>query len=921
MVGHWGRKGELMTRTLKSTRIKGLPPKVQLRTKDAVTGSYPAHVRQTSDNRTGMYRAFYDDGKTVDFKSYSMTPSASATHTGPGFNAEASYTGYNRGGDIILWMRAETIVSDGFGGLGIHDTTDNHNMTMFTHSYALSTDIPSYYNNVRDTFPNAYSLHISGALDGEQTVADVYSVSKNQTDFSGNRPFSISAHVKFDVMNTVNPVISRGVWNTHKADWALIVYGSGAIEFAIYNRGTGEFAGWLTDDTGWVIVGEWVHITVTFDGTSVFKCYINGVEVPGNINDSSGTPWTDFAAGNNDVYIGAISDNVLFGAKYASNGFFDQIILCHEVASLSDVGFFYSGSPIPGDVDTVAASPIGLALPAGLHTSNPALLRVDAYGNLVENREMLTDIVVAGPIRKGIGDSWVTFTPGQDLQPFRDDGHPAVVGKSVVSGSTQNPFYATGSRVADVGEGFSQPLWSKTKIEIDLTAIGGGQLNIRNAYNPGGAFKTQYQMGYFNFNTRVWTGLGDGFADYSPYLGTPDLFASSFINNSFIGFAPSMGIPESPNPIELNYGAAPLMAAGYPISQFGFPHNPKYAAEDAYLYPLSGVLSGPFLCEKMVVEFTASFDASSTNNFSPYYDSGAPENPGDQTYTTASFAVANFFILNQRKQYRLSLETHQTLGTLDYYENNPSAYTLTTSSIPQTVYGRYVDTVRDLVSYIGISSRGSEMTASIGGRTPTELYTRDLTLVGASQGPAGMSWNSAFMVSASIVSPSKTPKVGTFLPFSAFVDIGSIGDLPYEIDIGFDGGRLGLGLSRSSGRDFLSPLSVFPFTAVSTSFDNIIAGAGLGPGGIMLIQGTKDNFQKANPYLLMPSDNLVFGWQLPAMLNQTLNVNSGSLGPNFDFPVGHYKVTLYGSMISEGVEHHDTLNQLLTSAGVHEVIG
>jgi hypothetical protein len=61
-----------MPRTLKKTRIKWFPPKVQLRALDAASGSYPSKVRQASDNRSGNYNVRFNDQDTIVFSDSSV---------------------------------------------------------------------------------------------------------------------------------------------------------------------------------------------------------------------------------------------------------------------------------------------------------------------------------------------------------------------------------------------------------------------------------------------------------------------------------------------------------------------------------------------------------------------------------------------------------------------------------------------------------------------------------------------------------------------------------------------------------------------------------------------------------------------------------------------------------------------------------
>ena len=82
-----------------------------------------------------------------------------------------------------------------------------------------------------------------------------------------------------------------------------------------------------------------------------------------------------------------------------------------------------------------------------------------------------------------------------------------------------------------------------------------------------------------------------------------------------------------------------------------------------------------------------------------------------------------------------------------------------------------------------------------------------------------------------------------------------------------------------------------------------------------------------NPYILFPTDNLIFGWQAPIG-----NISGSSLGNVGDmgqlhFPQGKGRLILYGSSLrinpetNQLEEYHDTLNQLLNSDSIHEVIG
>jgi hypothetical protein len=128
------------------------------------------------------------------------------------------------------------------------------------------------------------------------------------------------------------------------------------------------------------------------------------------------------------------------------------------------------------------------------------------------------------------------------------------------------------------------------------------------------------------------------------------------------------------------------------------------------------------------------------------------------------------------------------------------------------------------------------------------------------------------------------------------------------------------GLFAPGGRDFIGTLEKGKILASS---DSLISGYPLStdPSGSII---TLDRYSKSNPYLLHPTDQLVFGWQLPVAnrINSAFGTAQyNGKGTEMTFAPVPSKITFYGSMISEGRETHDTLNQLLSSVSIYEVIG
>ena len=89
--------------------------------------------------------------------------------------------------------------------------------------------------------------------------------------------------------------------------------------------------------------------------------------------------------------------------------------------------------------------------------------------------------------------------------------------------------------------------------------------------------------------------------------------------------------------------------------------------------------------------------------------------------------------------------------------------------------------------------------------------------------------------------------------------------------------------------------------------------------------------QQKAPYLLLPTDELIFGLEaaIPLTYFQNFYTATGSrlaiATPQLHNKIpglhgARSSVTFYGSLIREGKEHHETLNQNLTSPNIHEAI-
>jgi hypothetical protein len=172
----------------------------------------------------------------------------------------------------------------------------------------------------------------------------------------------------------------------------------------------------------------------------------------------------------------------------------------------------------------------------------------------------------------------------------------------------------------------------------------------------------------------------------------------------------------------------------------------------------------------------------------------------------------------------------------------------------------------------------------------------------------GFSSTNQFILSSS-VKASLSYKEGFTAPFSGS-SVASLGG-EYIQSLNYSGRNQ---LNRANGRDWRSAFEIPSIAGTGSynigSFNNLI--------------NVNNNYTKPNPYLLLPTDKLTFGFQLPT--GQLMGSNTGVQSTIIFSPQGINKITLYGSSLrvnpetNQLEEHHDTLNQLLSSESIHEVI-
>jgi hypothetical protein len=465
-------------------------------------------------------------------------------------------------------------------------------------------------------------------------------------------------------------------------------------------------------------------------------------------------------------------------------------------------------------------------------------------------------IIASGSMKKNVSDIFVTFTPGQDIEPFQDFANPEVDGKISASIGGVNPFYATGSLVETTGLGFQQPLWSKNKIEIDVTPSSFQQIGADLSSSA------NYPMCYWNNVSKQYDGVGTGAGFFTPY-GTTLADLKTYLSGQAIGFGATLGSGgTSPNDL------ARLRTMGYPISNFGFPYDPKFQPNANQQLLMQNYISEPFLLEKIVVELSCSFETNAIT-------------AGGGSTT----AMWNFFVLNSRPEI-----SEKTVGdqTIHYVAGGGGSFSsFVTSSISS-------NSVSDLITFAQVSFYDPVQTLYGPVRDQIVVPTKTLT---------STYWNGQLVLSSSIKNPIGYEK-GLLGGFGG-------ANFTYLEDLRISGRSQ---INQVNGRDWKN----------SFESPNVI-GYWSNPTGGGISIPILAAYKKENPYILLPTDKLTFGWHMPNKANE--DTGSPNVSDMSFFTTGINKIILYGSTLrlnpetNQLEEYHDTLNQLLSSNSIHEVIG
>lgn len=479
----------------------------------------------------------------------------------------------------------------------------------------------------------------------------------------------------------------------------------------------------------------------------------------------------------------------------------------------------------------------------------------------VSTPNVLQGLIAAGTSSKGIADSQVEFTPGENIRPFDE---------SRVYIDNDSEFYQTGTN-SSILPGFDQRLGSKTIITLDINPTAATDVffstgsSVSNSTSQIGS-----GLAYFNWNLKKWEMIGDTVNGVRTGSNIDILNPNPVIRSA--APHPAGGIPQFVMS-QILYNTA--RHVGIFHSTHGFPFATQYNSTGSQEFLLTGTLNAPFLLEKATLEWSGSF-ASYPN---------ATLEDGPLNY---QFMLLNISPVNDSVVISQDL-TGSASGTPGTFTSRNNSFTVTS--------------VKDLV-WSGIVSRYySALTAS----APPLTYERDLNLVKIDNDATGINAvTGTFRVESSAGIYGKNDGLHTM---ALRGDTENSPLLANKIGFRNFGGYV-------EGKSFISPIP------------------GINPSGSFTADGTDPNkkysisfipssdIRKNSPYVLLPHHKLVLGfygvpiqgtqdnngiWSENSMRNHVTTLSPG-LG----------RLTLYGSLLRNGLPTDSENNQPLTSDAVHE---
>lgn len=849
----------------KKSGYLNIPAKLVLKNKDNATGSYPSVLRMGDKDRTGNYSLQFDDVNTIVF-------------------------------GRRIFDKFE--LKDKVNGILGYTKTISSNFWTFTSNLEIRKE--SFLNSDGSTAADG-ALVFVGAGDAEGRWISTKEKIKNPV---------VEAEVIYGPYNETRNILLEGLGL--KSPGNLPARG---LKVQISTTGT---------------PGSWSTIkTLTGDLEALFTAssFNNKSDFQKSVNERKRikiklTP-TDFSvAGANDFYLRFIQESIVSPSQ--------------PEWAIGYVDIKYHNEEINYPLGIDASSRIGQKIATGAIANTHSLPTLKTFGRAIS----------------GLSDVHLSFTPGESITAYED---------SRINTISEDLFFRQGS-APEALPNFSTPLWSKTQIVVDLspntqTTFGlTSKCSIDNTGdssvtpNSRGTFEEtditikQQLMVYWNKDLKRWEKIAQGVSGNAAALANDsslfDMISSGALGFSSVGMVSTGSDHLIQNQVVVSSDA--LSSYVRPTSTFGFPYAGKYEATSSQVIKARDIgINKPFLLEKCSLQFDSAFEFASIN-----YDSGSRAyslvagvlNDSDRTnLDNQKVFIPTFFILRQHHDNFSKEITYYTgSNVIEEFKKSitiPDSVHLSTDNSDSSL--TTVENARELITYgqvtlfvSGTKNQASSATEGYGTQNAqisldevlSNGLSRDLTidvlsLSGQTSFDSSTSGQLASITGSFGVNfPSR---VSNILPIGSQVILklrsGSVGGIYLNNSAG---GR-SYGSLESSSRALVNGTPTRQLGDKYFYFSPAINSA-----PVEIQSNTAQSNDIYSPFVILPEDDLVFGWQYP-MTDKILRAAPGKRDNRLNSMslFGNSKLVLYGSQLREGKEFHEGLNQNLLSDNLHEIIG
>jgi len=749
-------------------------------------------------------------------------------------------------------------------------------------------------------FEDASNNEIEIGNSPNESEADLFNFSKLTPDGLGSpyagsdNPFSVSMWVKVKTSGTNNTLFSKsdGVFNQYHA----YLDSSNAIQFSIWDSSTLGYRyivsyAPLTENV-------WYHLAFTYDGRGGddaqkgLKVYINGHLDTSTLESKHGT-FLGFTPNTKKKF--------RIAANYAGNnefdGYFSEIAVWNTILTLDDIYSIYSRTSNSLVKSGFSNNPERTLLfdsdnATGSYPTNPRILDPDFTGNyktfyddtntinFVSNNlvypmslpasskwvsggiatpNILQGLVAPGASSAGIADTHVSFTPGQNISPFKENR---------IYVDADLGYYQTGTDES-ILPGFDQKLSSKTVLTFDTSPTETTRICWTTGSEGRPGVVANSGLSYFNWVDKKWEIIGDlSNKDNVDYANSdPDIVAGSML-----AVVPASYWKGEFNPVDAEVFNSAL---GLPSDVAGFPFSNKFNPTVSQVLSLKNSLTEPFLVEKISLSFSATLG---TNGFFTL--------PGEMGQP----ANLTFMLLLQRDK---SANGNPTSQIISIGTPVNSLLSGNTTEFTQNQDRRIIWTGR-VGKFLNFSMEGNKTFTSesdLAEKYPATYSSCDAWIPMKSQN-FSQGITGTFSVSAPCKNFGKYPTV-TYFYLTRNNSINPAGEI-----------RI-FGNSNSN-RDLQSLLDGRSFSAAVS--------------GNKTAANIFEPLERISPFVLLPGDKLILACanqQYPTVNSTRLDENILDY-VKCDISPGESQLTLFGSQLRNNKQKSFELNHPLTSDAIHE---